>query len=100
VAKETLKLELDAGLVERVRRYSRAHGRDVAETISGLIASLPPAVAAENGTPPAAVRAGRSGEDEEWVRALPPLTRSLYGIAAGEIGEADYKEYLWQKYGP
>jgi hypothetical protein len=41
------------------------------------------------------------GEDEEeWVRDLPPLTRSLLGIAAGDAGEEDYEEYLWQKYGP
>lgn len=38
--------------------------------------------------------------EAEWVRDLPPLTPSLLGIAAGDKGEEDYKEYLWRKYGP
>jgi hypothetical protein len=97
MAKETLRVELESDLVERVRRYSEEHGIDVAGTISGLISSLPPAspASAPGAEPP---HPGES--EEEWIRELPPLTRSLLGIAAGDAGEEDYRDYLWRKYGP
>ena len=96
MAKETLTVDLDLDLIERVRRYSEAHGTDVAGTIGELIASLPPGVADASGG------AGADPSDwaeEGWIRDLPPLTRSLLGAAAGEAGEEEYREYLWRKYG-
>ena len=92
MAKETLSVDLDPMLIERVRRYSEAHGTEVAETIGGLIESLPSGGGGE------AARAG--ADEEEWMRDLPPLTRSLLGIASGDAGVDDYREYLWRKYGP
>ena len=101
MAKETLSVDLDADLIERVRRYSQEHGTDVAGTISGLIASLPPAPVQAGGSVPHAIDPGsaRGGREEDWIRELPPLTRSLLGVAA-DAAEEDYREYLWRKYGP
>lgn len=73
MAKETLSIELDSGLVERVRQYSEAHGTDVSETIGELIERLP-----------APVKPGDDAPEEEWVRELPPLTRTLLGAATGD----------------
>ena len=98
MAKETLHVELESDLVERIRRYSEEHGTDVAGTIGELISSLP-ASPVDVGAPGAEpVRRGES--DEEWICDLPPLTRSLLGIGAGDADEEDYKEYLWRKHGP
>lgn len=98
--KETLSIDLDSMLVERVRRYSREHGTDVAGTISELIASLPSGAGEHGGTapPPDASRAAE-GDEVEGVRNLPPLTRSLLGAGSCDAGEEDCKEYLWRKYG-
>jgi hypothetical protein len=73
MAKETLNIELDSGLVERLREYSEAHGTDVSETIGALIEHLPVPVKPTDDAP-----------EEEWVRELPPLTRSLLGAAVGD----------------
>lgn len=98
--KETLSIDLDSVLVERVRRYSHEHGTDVAGTISELIASLPAGAGERAGAPPPdALRAMDGEEEAEWVRDLPPLTRSLLGAGSGDADEEDYKEYLWRKYG-
>ena len=101
MAKQTLNIELDSGLVERVRLYSAQHGTDVAGTIRELIERLPVSSIVEPASGPPACSARTEDPDEEdWVRSLPPLTRSLLGAAAGDADEEDYREYLWQKYGP
>jgi len=41
MAKETLTVDLDAEMVDRVRQYSREHGTDVACILTELIAALP-----------------------------------------------------------
>ena len=82
----TLTVELDSAVVEHLRQYCRERGVTVAEVLTELIRALPLA------------DSGRA--DEEWERGLPPITRRLLGISSGEAGEADYKEYLWKKYGP
>ncbi|HEY7768839.1 DUF6364 family protein [Longimicrobium sp.] len=82
---DTLTVELDSAAVDRLRQYCRAHGVTVAEVLADLIRTLP---------------LTDSPEDEEWQRALPPIIRRLLGAASGEADEADYKEYLWKKYGP
>lgn len=97
--KETLSIDLDSVLVERIRRYSREHGMDVAGTISELIASLPGGAREHGSAPPPDASRAADAEEVEWVRNLPPLTRSLLGAGSGAAGEEDYKEYLWRKYG-
>ena len=97
--KETLSIDLDSVLVERVRRYSQEHGMDVAGTISELIALLPGGAGEHGSAPPPDASRAADGEEAEWVRDLPPLTRSLLGAGSGRAGEEDYKEYLWRKYG-
>lgn len=100
MAKQTLSIELDSGLVDRVRLYSAQHGTDVAGTLRELIERLPVSAPVEPGSSPPrdSVRA-EDPDEEDWVRSLPPLTRSLLG-AAEDADEEDYREYLWQKYGP
>lgn len=98
--KETLSVDLDPMLIERVRRYSEAHGTEVSETIGGLIESLPSRGAGKAALGAPADNAFAAADEEEWVRDLPPLTRSLLGIASGDADVEDYREYLWRKYGP
>lgn len=102
MAMQTLNIELDDGLVERVRRYSAEHGTDVATTIRQLIERLPANRPAGPVSGPSiqTVRPAEDPDEEDWVRSLPPLTRSLLGVAAGDVGEDDYREYLWRKHGP
>ena len=83
--RETLTVELDSELVERLHRYCREQDTPVAVVLSGLIAALP---------------ISDSPGEEDWVRDLPPITRRLLGAGSGPADEADYKEYLLRKYGP
>ena len=115
MAKETLIVDLDAEMVKRVREYSREHGADVADVLNELIAALPVNGSCRNGESVHPNGNGNAknvtdgaltsdlmscgGRDEEWVQALPPITRRLLGVARPGVGEDDYKEYLWQKYG-
>ncbi|HEX8320846.1 hypothetical protein [Longimicrobium sp.] len=117
MAKETLIVDLDAEMANRVRQYSREHGADVADVLNELIAALPVnggcgngGSAYQNGNGNGSAtnlgdRALSSGStsygdrDEEWIQSLPPITRRLLGVARQGADEDDYKEYLWQKYG-
>jgi hypothetical protein len=92
MAKETLSVDLDPVLIERVRRYSEEHGTDVADTISELIESLPTNGAGEDGK-----LAGIAGAD--WEAKLTPAVRRVLGAGAGEADERDYYRYLEEKYG-
>ena len=101
MAKQTLRVDLDPVLIERVRRYSDEHGTDVAGTIGELIQGLPPSGGANEDAPAEGGLGEPAGEDEDdWIRSLPPLTRSLLGSGSGGTDEENYKEYLWRKYGP
>jgi len=98
VAKETLSIELDSGLVERVRRYSEEHGTGVAETIEQLIGTLP---ANSNGRRRGQGLPAASGpaETEDWILELTPSVRKLLGAGAGDADEEDYHCHLLEKYG-
>lgn len=99
MAKETLSIDLDPVLIDRVRQYSEQNGTDIAETIGELISTLP----AGNGAHALGAMhspADATDREADWEKDLPPVTRSLLGIASGSSGEEDYKEYLWRKYGP
>jgi hypothetical protein len=93
MAKETLSIEIDTSLIERVHRYSAEHGKGVSETVSELIENLPVEPAG------AAVLAQSGDNDEEWVAKLTPAVRSLLGVASGSVDEEDYHQYLLEKYG-
>jgi Family of unknown function (DUF6364) len=101
MSKETLSVELDSGLVDRVRRYSEEHGTDVAETISDLISSLPHSGRVLNGDGPAAPATHvTQGEDAgDWEAQLTPGVRRLLGAGAGQADEEDYHRYIEEKYG-
>lgn len=89
-----LNIEIEAALFDRVQRYSEQRGTDVSRTISDLIQHLP-----EHGLDPS-TNGGLAGTSDDWEQALPPITRSLLGIASGDADESQYKDYLWRKYGP
>lgn len=97
MAKETLSIDLDSALIDRVRRYSQEHGTDVADTIGELIAGI----SSGNGADPGdlAKATSRAEADAEWEESLPPITRSLLGAGSGSADEEDYQEFLWRKYG-
>jgi hypothetical protein len=101
MAKETLSIELDPVLIDRVRQYSEQNGTEVAETIGELISTLPAGngAHASDATHSSAPGDNPSDLDDDWEKDLPPVTRSLLGIGSGSSGEEDYKEYLWRKYG-
>lgn len=76
-----LTLRLDEELIERAKSFSRSHGKSVSRLVADYFAVLDgPETPPEN-----------SG--------LPPLTASLKGALAGsEVGVADYRRYLENKY--
>ncbi|HYW14123.1 MAG TPA: hypothetical protein VE871_19315 [Longimicrobium sp.] len=98
MAKETLRIELDSGLVDRVRRYSEEHGTGVAETIEQLIGTLP---AGPNGRLHVQGLEATSGlaETEDWILGLTPSVRKLLGAGAGDADEEDCHRHLLEKYG-
>lgn len=76
---EKLTLRLDRALIEKAKRYSRAHGKSVSRLVADYFAVLDSGH--EAGTP------------------LPPLTASLRGALQGrEVSEADYRAHLDAKY--
>lgn len=82
-----LTLRLERALIERAKRYASARGTSVSQ----IVANYFQAITAED---TAAPRAG-----DQWKQDLPPITRSLVGLAAGsEQDEADYRRYLEQKH--
>lgn len=99
MAKETLIVDLDAEMANRVREYSREHGADVADVLNGLISTLPEpgnsngSRQRQNGS-----KADLSDSSDDWRSELTPLVRSLLGGGAGEADEEDYHEYLLEKY--
>jgi hypothetical protein len=98
--KETLTVDLDAEMANRVREYSREHGADIADVLNELISALPPAGASNGGNPRQnGSNADSSGCSDDWKLELTPLVRSLLGAGAGDADEEDYHEYLLEKYG-
>ncbi len=98
MAKQTLSVDLDSVLVDRVRRYSEEHGKDVSQTVSELIERLPLNGTAADREQPSHGTVAR-GAEEPWEAELSPAVRSILGIGAGPADEHDYYEYLMEKYG-
>ncbi len=78
--KTTLNLSVDESSVERARRYVERHDTSISKVVNDILAKLPL-------------------DEEVDVAGLPPITRRLYGIAAGGPDEEDYHRYLLGKYG-
>jgi hypothetical protein len=80
VAKRTLNLTIDEAAVERARRFGERHHTSISRLVGDFLASLPV-----------------DGDDR--LADLPPITRRLYGCAAGGPDEVDYHRHLEDKYG-
>lgn len=76
----TLSVSVDEAAFERARRYVEQHETSISELLNEILSKLP--------------------LDEEFdAAALPPITRRLYGIAAGGPDEGAYHRHLLEKYG-
>lgn len=76
-------LLLDAEAVAAGERYSAERGTTLSHLVSDFLRHLP-----------------SDAPDPPLPKISNPEIRRLYGIAAGgQVDEADYKEYLWRKYG-
>jgi len=72
-----LTLHMDKDLIELAKRVARKRGTSVSRLVADFFAAL-----------------DRAAEEE-----LPPITRSLWGIAAGTgADEEDYRRYLEDKH--
>jgi len=80
MAKTTLNLTVDSTVVERARRYGERHDTSISRLVGDFLGRLPL-------------------EEDEELADLPPITRRLFGIAAGGPDEEDYHRYLLEKYG-
>lgn len=76
----TLSLSVEEAAVERARRYVEQHDTSISELVNTILSKLPL-------------------EDDFDPNELPPITRRLYGVAAGRAEEDDYHRYLLEKYG-
>lgn len=75
-----LTLYMDEELIAQARRLARERGQSVSRLVAEYVELL-----------------GRVGEVEE--SALPPITRSLRGTAAGSaMSEDDYRRHLEEKH--
>jgi hypothetical protein len=87
--KTKLTLRMEHAVIERAKAYAAQRGASVSELVENyfrLLATDRPE--------------GGDGAAPDPSDNLPPITRSLVGIAAGsDVDEDDYKEYLVQKYG-
>lgn len=83
--KLTLRLERD--LIERAKRYARARGTSVSQIVANYFQAL------------TAEEEDASEPRDHWKQDLPPITRSLVGLAAGSnLDEEDYRRYLEEKH--
>lgn len=79
MARESLNLSVESENIEWARRYSSEHETSISKLVNDFLANL-------------RLRHENRGE-------VPPITRSLRGVASTDLDEEDYREHLWQKYG-
>ena len=79
--KTTLNLSVDEANVERARRYVERHETSISKFVNEIFSKLP-----------------LEDDEAEFLASLPPITRRLYGIAAGPADEEDYRRHLLEKY--
>jgi len=83
---DRITLRVDERLIERARRYARRHGKSVSRLVAEYFEQLDDE---HNGAQFA----------REENQQLPPLTRSLRGLARGsKVAEEEYGVYLTNKY--
>lgn len=96
--KTKLTLRLDEDVIGRAKAYAAARGTSLSaltENYFRLVASE----AAVQGGDGSSVKADADTPVDDWRSGLPPLTRSLVGIAAGsDADEDDYKRHLAEKH--
>ena len=91
--KTKLTLRLDDAVVARAKAYAAARGTSV----SGLVEDYFRLVASGGDGGPPEAPAETAAPD--WRASLPPITRSLVGIAEGvDVTEEDYKRHLEEKH--
>jgi hypothetical protein len=73
-------LTIDHETVERAKRFGERHRTSISKLVGDFLSRLPE-------------------DDDELLANLPPITKRLYGCAAGGADEDDYHEYLLDKYG-
>ncbi len=82
-----LTLRLEKSLIERAKKFAHEHDTSLSRIVSNHFSQI---IVQEDEA---------STDDEEWRKSLPPITRSLLGIAAGtDLDEQDYWNYLEEKY--
>jgi len=78
---------MDKSLIERAKRFAHDNDTSLSRIVSNHFSQI---IEKEDRS---------STDDEEWRKTLPPITRSLLGIAAGgDLDEEDYWNYLEEKY--
>ncbi len=76
-----LTLRLDNSLIAKAKHYGQTHGKSVSQLVADYFYFL-----------------GQAGQ-EPGTDELPPLTRSLLGIAAGtQLRGEDYREHRRRKH--
>lgn len=105
--KTKLTLRLDEDVIGRAKAYAAARGTSLSALAENYFRLVAPASEGApvgdlpsgdgHGSADAGLSSGPPPDD--WRAALPPLTRSLVGIAAGsDADEDDYKGYLAEKH--
>ena len=73
-----LTLRMDKSLIERAKKFAHEHDTSLSRIVSNHFSQI---IEQEDQS---------STDDEEWKKSLPPITRSLLGIAAGsDLDEED-----------
>jgi hypothetical protein len=71
-----LTLTVDAGVIEKARRYSADHNTSISRLVTQFLATLP------------------TGE-----RTYGPTVERLIGVLPGEVDTSEHRQYLEAKYG-
>lgn len=89
--KTKLTLRLDDDVIARAKAYAAQRGTSVSGLVEDYFRFVAEPVQGGDGTDAPA--------ELDWRDSLPPITRSLVGIAEGvEVTEDDYKRYLEEKH--
>ena len=91
--KDRLTLRLDRDAIARAEAHAAVTGTSVSDLVARFFSSLPDAPVGHETRPDAS-------PPTDWRDELPPITRSLVGLAEGsDVDEDDYKRHLMEKHG-